>query len=106
MLTRGSLYFTYFVYFPISYRLLSVRVFHKYHLLFVLLTFHFGCKRHREGIDDAFEGRDDAAASKKDSAAVGWLQPYSTFQNRNRSSHGSIMVQGSRKGDSAWVVAL
>lgn len=71
-----------------------------------LPTFHFDCKHRPEDIDDASLDRGGAGASRKDFAAAGWLQPRSTFQSRNRSSHGSTVVRGSRKGDSVWVVAL
>lgn len=71
-----------------------------------LPTFHFDCKHRPEDIDGASLDRGDAGASRKDFAAAGWLQPRSTFQSRNRSSRGSRVVRGSRKGDSVWVVAL
>lgn len=71
------------------------------------LTFRFCCRHPREDIDGAPWDRDDAAASRKDSAEVaGWPQPRWTFRSRSRSSHESIVARGSRKGDSVWVVAL
>lgn len=75
-------------------------------IIYLLLTFRFGCRHRREDTDAASLDRDDAAANRKDSAAVDWLQLRSTFQSRSHSNHGSIVAPGSRKGDSVWVVAL